>query len=312
MGIISAPRTSMKSWAIVATILGAATVGSAVPFVAEPAARAGPEFLGAAGLLGLVIAGSAALHRQSGLWALSPVAVALSSYVAIAVLSPLLAQFTSNAAGVSAPIQLTAHETFDTFTIFMVASLGLIAGALIGARHAPPVPRGAGLTGSPRIVRLAAITAMLPALLNLVVYRETLLDRFTYLVGDQGSPLTIGIQVLTLPAVVILGWLTRSARGHAGKFFAWIGIVIYTVILFSLGTRAFSLIPPLVVIGILSANPASRPARAALLVAAITSIMLLQATVGLRTSTSENGLLPYLCSLVNGTSNVGLASAANN
>jgi hypothetical protein len=111
---------------------------------------------------------------------------------------------------------------------------------------------------------------------------------------------------------VTLGWLGKSANTTPGKVLSYAGILIYIVLLFSLATRALSLVPVLVAIGILAANPSSKKSHVLLLVAAIASIFLLQTPLSLRGS-SDHGLVPYLTTLFDQpSSSSGLEVAGSN
>jgi hypothetical protein len=101
---------------------------------------------------------------------------------------------------------------------------------------------------------------------------------------------------LAIPAVVTLGWLGKSAETTRGKVLSYAGILIYVVLLFSLATRALSLVPVLVAIGIVAADPSSKKSHVFLLAAAIASILLLQTPLALRGS-SDHGFIPYLATL---------------
>lgn len=114
---------------------------------------------------------------------------------------------------------------------------------------------------------------------------------------------------LAIPAITTLGWLAKSSPSVLARVLSWAGIVTYAGLLFSMGTRAFSLIPVLVALGMLAADPSSRRLRMSVLFAALASIVLLQTPLALRGS-SAHGLIPYITRWLDGsTLALGLEAA---
>jgi hypothetical protein len=169
-----------------------------------------------------------------------------------------------------------------------------------------------GVVSSHRVRTVAGVLAVIPLALQVVGYGTRLLYRPEYLLAsDTGNPVIIASQTLALPAAAVLGWLTQVSLSRAGKLVSLVVLTLYAVILFSLATRAFALLPLMVAFGVLAAGPGSRKRQAVLFGAAITSVGLLQLPLVLRASTSH-GLVPYLHELAGGLTFLDLSGLMSN
>jgi hypothetical protein len=306
------PRPTL--WVALVAVAASSLVGATIAVGADSRPLAVPNVAWGLILLGAVLLCVIALHQRVRLWELSPVAVLVLTYLAVAFLGPLWSTAASVGLGASAQIDLSAEESYGTYLIFMVGAGAALVGALVFALLTKPLPvPSTAIGGIPASWRKpAALFAMAPAVLTILLYRDALLERPVYLLADLGSPLSIAAQVLAIPAVITLGWLAKTSRTARAKVLTWAGILTYTALLFSMGTRAFSLIPVLVALGMLAADPSSKWLRVAVLFAALASIVLLQTPLALRGS-SEHGLIPYITRLFDGSPGApGLDSAVSN
>lgn len=243
------------------------------------------------------------LHLKMRLWAMSPIAITVGALIGTAVLGPLEATG-QIAGGVSAIIVLNSDEIYRTFIIFLAAAASVCAGGLIFAsfqRRAVPTIRGKiRIQAANRRTVVGGWLVLVPLLLVVIAYGPSdLLFRPTRFVLEAGNPIGIAGTVLCLPAVATLGWFSKSARSALMRFLSWLPTLMYSAVLFSLGSRAFALVPILIALGRLAADPSSRRARWMVPLSAAVALVLLPTPLALR-GTYEHGLFPYLQTLLDG------------
>jgi hypothetical protein len=245
------------------------------------------------------------LHLRSRLWTISPIAVILFAYLATAILGPL--GLTGNGPGtVSAKITLTPDEVYQTFLIFVVAVGSLCVGALFLALLSPRTSIDLGSSkpsiGAPGLRRVVGLLAVVPLLLAVVGFGlDNLLFRASYSTTSAGDIVPTAGKILALPAVAIVSWLGKTSKSAISKVTAYSVVILYTVLLLSLSTRAFALVPLMVALGWLASNPRSARARWLMPLTAVSSILLLQTPLALRAANPyQHGLLPYVQTLFSG------------
>jgi hypothetical protein len=256
------------------------------------------------------------LYRRMQLGVLSPVAIVIVTYVAIALIGPLAAGAVEAGNGVSARIALSPNAEQGAFLVLITAAGATALGACLYS-FLRPVRAFAPADAVREIVPMriailaAALASVVPLLLQIAAFGPGLVYRHLYL-GDRsaGDPLVVAAQVLALPSIALLGWLYQVSPTRQGKRFALFVVGIYAITLFSLGTRTLALLPPMLILGMIAARPESPRLRVFLVLAAAASLPILQIPLTVRGNTSH-GLVPYLGVLSHGIS-FDLTSVASN
>lgn len=186
--------------------------------------------------------------------------------------------------------------------IFMVASLSFLVGWLAtrprGRAAAQPVGT---IAASERALWIAACCAFaVPVVLALGIGPGNLLRRPDYIViGGPGLFVRVGTP-LALPAVALAAFVAYSTRRPTTRIVASAAIVATAVITFSMGSRAFALIPLSALLGVLLVGRTARRRLMVLVVAtAVLTVMLARIPIEAR-SQDSHGLLPYGSALLTG------------
>jgi hypothetical protein len=260
----------------------------------------------AAPLLGVVLL-VLILHLRLQLSMLSPLGAIIFAYLTTAVFGPLV-PINELRGAVSANLQLASSEVYATYIVFLVAVASICVGALLSGQvtvaNVPSLVRDRSNSGHSsasatpsRVLLAAALLAMAPFALTLVAYGPELLVRDQYLVAGAGSGPAILVKVLSLPAVGVLGWLSRAYQGRWARLGVWLLIVAYWALLLSLATRELALVPIAAALGRLAADSSSRSARWLVAISGIAAILLLNMPLGLRAS-PQHGLIPYVEAMI--------------
>ncbi len=298
----------MSLWLIIAA-LTAAAIGVITAFWAESVAFAM--------LFVVVLIGAVALHGRMGLGAFSPISVLVFLYLTLAVTGPLVAGTVAAGQGVSAQISLSLLATQGAYLVFVTAAGATVVGALLYSIARPPqTPQSellpAGTLGSHRVRMIAAIFSITPLGLEVAAHGAGLLYRTEYIpFSDAGNPIVAAAHTLALPAIAVLGWLTQVSVTRIGKFLSYSMLVLYSLVLFALGTRTLALLPVMAALGMLAARPNSARTRAIMLFATVAGVLLLQVPLALRTS-PYHGLLPYFQTLSHGIGTFNAPAVASN
>jgi hypothetical protein len=263
-----------------------------------------------------VLAGLVLLHRRMHFGPLSPVAILVICYLALAILGPLAADQIASGAGVSARIVLSPSAEEGAFFVLVIAAAAAQGGAWLYSLINRTTRKGlksqpTAQAPSHMVIVAAGVAGTIPLGLQVAAFGPGLLFRLDYLGGrDAGEPIVVAAQTLALPAIAVLGWLTQVSATRVGKVVAALVLSGYVLTLFSLGTRAFALIPLMAALGIIAGRPNSKRMVAMLAAAGLASVLLLQVPLTLRAS-ATHGLLPYINTLAQ-TSAIDLTSSASN
>lgn len=292
-----------------ASVLIAAAVGALAAYQASLLMLAAP--------LMVTVIVSFALNRKVRLWTLSPVGILTAIYLVVGISGSFTEITAANGTAVAFQATLLPSERQGAYLVFVIAAASATSGALAYAIARPDGWLSIAhlavkeVAGSTRIREIAGILSLVPLTLYVLANGTALLVRPTYLTGYAGDPLLVGAQSLALPAVAVLGWLSQTSSSRAGKIASVVALAAYATTLFALATRGLALVPLMAVLGMIAARPAAYRLRVAFLVAAASSIPLLELPLVLRAS-SSHGLFPYLGVMAQGLSTLDLQSLLNN
>lgn len=229
---------------------------------------------------------------------LSPVWITVSVISVVGTAGFVLGDFLIGAEGGSISIELTSAQRVQTALLYAATTWLIVAGSFgsvfLTARTSVRADLKA-LTLNHRAQSLALLVSLVPLVLIAFALGDTIFARSVYLAGERGGQL-LGIgQQLATAAVAIVGYVlvagTRTQRVFAGV----IGVAIL-LLFFGLGSRRMALLPIVLAIGAVLANP-NRWVRY-LVPAIIVAGILLPLPLYLRGSLTH-GIFPYISQLAN-------------
>jgi len=233
---------------------------------------------------------------------MSPPFIVSGSYVLIALAALLILPHINRANGVSAILTLTPSDSRRTAVLFLVASVSVLAGALV---HELRATFGTALTvqlRNPIQLRLPArllALSSLPAICLIVgVGPRFVLHKGQYLAIGGSHLLVSAGTALSLPAVALTSCVIFSSRGRSTRSLGYMLLMAYATIYFSLASRQLPILPLLVLIGwLVSDHRARSPAWPRLLLALGMTVVLYPLPLTLR-QLPAHGLQPYAQRLI--------------
>jgi hypothetical protein len=258
-----------------------------------------------------------ALHSRTHSGVLSSVIILVVSYLALAVMGPIVGGAVSAGSGVSAGLVLAAPQEQETYLLLVMAAGATVLGAglysLVRPLQTPqPDPLRTTIASSQKVRVTAGILSLIPFALAVLGQGAGLLYRDDYIPPQTlGNPILIAAQTLALPAVAVLGWLIQNSRSAFSRSLGLGALALYAGMLFSLATRGLALMPLALALGMMAAAPMKRRMALILFAAGIASVLLLPVPLALRWS-PHHGLVPYAQVIAQGIVSIDLTSLASN
>lgn len=224
---------------------------------------------------------------------LSPVWITVAVISIVGTSGFLLSDFLTGAQGGSIVLELSPSQRIQTALLYAATAWLIIAGSFgsvfVRARTSIRADLRA-LSLNHRTQTLALLVAIVPLVLMGIALGDTILARSVYLAGERGGQLLGLGQQLATAAAAIIGYVI-VAGSKTQRFFAIVIGVAILAVFFGLGSRRLALLPIVVAIGAVLANPKKWVRY--LLPAALVAAVLLPLPLYLRGSMTH-GILPYL------------------
>lgn len=229
----------------------------------------------------------------------SPPAVAIGLLASTLLLGPMIWPLVDQAGGTGVPDIRYDHEVA---TAAWNAISYMIAGIALGATLAAAGRRTAAgpaltLTEVGRPGQLLATVAVVVTFVAAVSFAGPgLWYRDTYLYLPFASPAALVAGTVSIPLVVMAGWLVAQRRNRAAVTAGWVGIALAALLFFGLGSRRLGLVPILAAFGYHLAGARRRMTPRLMLVVALATLLLWQVSLDERQAT-HHGVLPYAAAL---------------
>jgi hypothetical protein len=241
------------------------------------------------------------LRRNYNTFYLSPTMIVAGFFTAIGVLGYTFRDFlvTLHGRGTSAFINLTEAQSFETFALIMGASgIVLLTSGIVliltsrssGINSFDFIESHAWSAREPNSALIALAAVPLLAFIA-STGPEQLLIRDSYLFVGQGN-FVGSIGSIVLPAMIVaLGYLF-TASNSGKRLFTLLLFSGYALVLFSMGSRRFALIPALFALGMFLSKD-TRITRLSVVLGSVLTLALMPLPLMFRSS-DIHGIAPYL------------------